>query len=96
MEEKLRNGNVILDIEPNGAFMVKSKLPEATLIFIAPPSMAELERRLRGRGDTPEEQIQLRLKRADWEMEQKAKYDHVVINDEAEACANEILKIIAG
>ena len=96
LEEKLRNGNVILDIEPNGAFMVKSKRPEATLIFIAPPSMAELERRLRGRGDTPEAQIQIRLKRADWEMEQKAKYDHVVINDEAEACANEILKIIAG
>lgn len=95
LDEKLAIGNVILDIEPNGAFMVRSKRPDAALIFIAPPSMEELERRLRGRGDTPEEQIQLRLKRAVWEMEQKPKYDHVVINDDAQACANEILNIIA-
>ncbi|MBQ9838790.1 MAG: guanylate kinase [Oscillospiraceae bacterium] len=95
LEEKLQLGHVILDIEPNGAFNVKAQRPDATLIFIAPPSLEELERRLRGRGDTPEEQITVRLERARWEMEQGKKYDHVVINAQVDACADEILKIIA-
>ena len=63
MEEKLTRGNVILDIEPNGAFNVKKERPDAVLIFIAPPSLEELERRLRGRGDTSEEQIRIRQDR---------------------------------
>ena len=70
-------------------------MPEAKLIFIMPPSDEELERRLRGRGDTPEDQIQIRLKRAEWEMKQRTWYDRVVVNDDAERCADEILKIIA-
>ncbi len=93
--EKMKHGHVLLDIEPNGAAQVKKNMPEATLIFIAPPSREELERRLRGRGDTPEEQIRIRLDRATWEMEQKDWYDYVVINDEVDRCAEEILKIIA-
>jgi guanylate kinase len=95
VEEKLEKGHVILDIEPVGAFNVRKAYPEATLIFIMPPSREELERRLRGRGDTPEDQIAMRLERAVWEMEQRHWYDHVVINDDAERCADEILKIIA-
>ena len=55
----------------------------------------ELERRLRGRGDTSEEQIQMRMERAVWEMEQRSWYDYVVVNDDAERCADEILNIIA-
>ena len=51
LEEKLEKGNVILDIEPVGAFAVKKARPDAILIFIAPPSWEELERRLRSRGD---------------------------------------------
>ena len=94
-EEKLRHGHLLLDIEPNGAKQVKQAAPEAVLVFIMPPSMEELERRLRGRGDTPEDQIQMRMKRAIWEMEQRFWYDHVVVNDDAERCAEEILKIIA-
>ena len=94
-EEKMRDGSVLLDIEPNGAKQVKAALPEAVLVFIMPPSMEELEKRLRGRGDTPEEQIAMRLERAVWEMEQRHWYDHVVVNDSAERCADEILKIIA-
>ena len=93
--EKMEKGHVLLDIEPNGAGQVKKNMPEATLIFIVPPTMEELERRLRGRGDTPEEQIQIRLERARWEMEQSKWYDRVVINDDADRCAEEILKIIA-
>ena len=95
-EEKMQTGSVLLDIEPNGAGQVKKAAPDAVLVFIMPPSMEELERRLRGRGDTSEEQIAMRLERAVWEMEQRHWYDHVVVNDDAERCADEILKIIAG
>jgi guanylate kinase len=95
VEEKLLRGHVILDIEPKGAEQVRRVRPDAVLIFIAPPCWEELERRLRGRGDTEEEQIQIRLERAIWEMEQRSWYDHVVINDDADRCAEEILKIIA-
>ena len=94
-EEKMERGYVLLDIEPNGAKQGKQSLPEAVLVFIMPPSMEELEKRLRGRGDTSDEQIAMRLERAVWEMEQRVWYDHVVVNDSAERCADEILKIIA-
>lgn len=95
LEEKLQTGSVILDIEPNGAFNVRRERPDAVLIFIAPPSLEELESRLRGRGDTSEEQIRVRQARVAWEMEQSKHYDHVVLNDRVEACAEKILKIIA-
>ena len=65
------------------------------MIFIMPPSREELERRLRSRGDTSEEQIIKRMKRAAWEMDQSVWYDYVVINNQVEACANQILEIIA-
>ena len=95
LNEKLETGSVILDIEPNGAFMVRKRRPDATLIFIAPPSMEELLRRLVGRGDTSAEQVKVRQERAQWEMDQSVHYDYVVVNDQVETCVNEILKIIA-
>ena len=95
VEEKLQKGPVILDIEPAGAQIVKQKRSDCVLIFIMPPSQEELERRLRGRGDTSDEQIELRLERAQWEMDQRSWYDYVVVNDQADACADQILKIIA-
>ncbi len=95
LEEKLLCGNVILDIEPNGAFAVRAKRPDAVLIFIAPPSMEELQRRLADRGDTSPEQIAIRRERAIWEMEQSKRYDYIVTNDQVDACAAEIEKIIA-
>ena len=94
-EAKMKTGHVLLDIEPKGAAQVRQAAPDATLIFIMPPSAEELERRLRGRGDTSEEQIALRMERAVWEMEQRSWYDHVVINDDAQRCADEILSIIS-
>lgn len=94
VEEKQKKGHVLLDIEPNGARNVKNNYPEAVLIFIMPPSVEELERRLRGRNDTPEDQITIRMERAKWEMEQRTWYDHVVVNDDPERCADEILRII--
>lgn len=94
-EEKQTHGPVLLDIEPAGAKQVRERVPDALLIFIMPPSLEELERRLRGRGDTSEEQIRMRMERAIWEMEQRSWYDHVVVNDDPERCAEEILQIIA-
>ena len=94
-EEKQQRGHVLLDIEPKGAEQVKKSMPEATLIFIMPPSMEELEKRLRGRGDTPEDQIAIRMERAIWEMDQRSWYDYVVVNDSVQRCAEEILNIIA-
>ncbi len=94
LEEKLARSNVILDVEPKGAKIVRQKCPDATLIFIMPPSMEELERRLRGRGDTTDEQIKLRMDRARWEMDQRHWYDHVVVNDKLEDCIADIAQII--
>ena len=85
---------VVLDIEPDGAFQVKRNYPDAALIFVTPPSLEELERRLRGRGDTPEEQIQVRMARAKWEIAQSDHYDYVVLNDDLDRCVAEILDII--
>ena len=92
--EKRQKGHVLLDIEPKGAAMVRQAMPDAVLIFIMPPSIEELEHRLRGRGDTPEDQIAMRMERAKWEMEQRFWYDHVVVNDDADRCAREILDLI--
>ena len=94
VEEKRAKGHVLLDIEPNGAKNVKNNYPEAELVFIMPPSVEELERRLRGRNDTPEDQIAIRMERAKWEMAQRNWYDHVVVNDDAGRCAEEILSLI--
>ena len=94
VEEKRAKGHVLLDIEPVGARNVKNNYPEAELVFIMPPSVEELERRLRGRNDTPEDQIAIRMERAKGEMAQRTWYDHVVVNDNAERCAQEILKLI--
>ena len=95
LEEKLTRGHVILDIEPNGAFAVRKARPDAVLVFVAPPSVEELERRLRGRGDTSEEQMKLRLERAAWELEQGKRYDHIIVNDTVENCAAQFCNIIA-
>ena len=95
LEEKLQTGSVILDIEPNGAFNVRRERNDAVLIFIAPPSLQELEDRLRGRGDTSEEQIKVRQARVAWEIEQSKHYDYRVVNDKVDTCASKILEIIA-
>ena len=92
---KTKTYNLVLDIEPVGALRVREIYPEATLIYIAPPSLDVLEQRIRKRNDTPEEQIKVRRERAAWEDAQKEKYDYVVINDVFEDCVAEILHIIS-
>ena len=93
--DKTKLGHMILDVEPNGARTVKELYPDAILIYIGAPSIEELQNRLRARKDTTEEQIAIRSERARWEDSQRDKYDYVVINDRVEACADEILNIIA-
>ena len=92
---KTRLGNMILDVEPKGALKIRQIYPEATLIFIDAPSVQVLEDRIRGRGDTNEEQIRVRLERARWELSQKDKYDHVVVNDVLDDCVAQVLRIIS-
>ena len=93
---KAQQGNMILDVEPVGAMRVREIYPEATLIYIAPPSLEVLQNRLRSRNDTPEDQIVLRSERAAWEDGQKDKYDFVVVNDVLEDAVAQVLQIIRG
>ncbi len=94
--EKLRNEgmNVILEIEVQGCLQVQEKEPDAITIFIVPPSMEELEARIRGRKSEPEEIIQQRLAKAESEMEMLNKYKYVVCNDDVELAADIVSVII--
>ena len=95
IREHTANGHAaLLDIDLQGYRQVKEKMPEAVGIFIVPPSIEELERRLRGRGTDSEEKIRQRLKIAETELKSVSEYDHVVVNDEVERAAAEILDII--
>ena len=94
--EKLRNEgmNVLLEIEVQGCMQVQEKEPNALTIFIVPPSMEELESRIRGRKSEPEEIIQQRLAKAQTEMEMLNKYKYVVCNDDVKLAADIISVII--
>ena len=85
---------VILVIEVEGAGNIKRMYPGATTIFILPPDMAELERRLRNRGTESEETIQTRLKRAETEIGRSVDYDEHVVNVQVETCAESLYSII--
>lgn len=87
--------DVILEIDVQGAMAVKKSMPDAILIFIAPPNMQELEKRLRARGTETEAQIQKRTAEAAREMEYKSEYDYIVINDDLTHAVEEIKEIIA-
>lgn len=86
--------NVLLEIEPQGALKIKEAFPDAVLVFIAPPSVAELKNRLLERGRETEEQIKERLSAAKWELEQSGRYNYVVINDDLAKCVNEVAEIL--
>ncbi|MBQ1532175.1 MAG: guanylate kinase [Solobacterium sp.] len=94
--EKLRNEgkNVLLEIEVDGCRQVREKCPDALTIFIVPPDMAELERRIRGRKSEPEEIVQQRLAKAAKELEQAAQYRYTVCNDDIDLAADIIRVII--
>ena len=89
-----RGKDVILDIERQGAVQVCAKRPETVRIFIAPPSWAELERRLTARGTDTPEKVQKRLIRAQVELEMAGDYDYFVINDTVEQAVEELRAIL--
>lgn len=86
--------NVFLEIEVQGGLQVMEKYPDILSIFILPPSMESLERRLRRRGTEDEETIQKRLKAAEEEMQYKNRYKYNVINGDLDVAVNEILDIL--
>lgn len=95
VEEQLAAGrDVLLEIDVQGALQVKEKMPEALLIFIAPPNLDELEKRLRGRNTETQEAIERRLTDAIGELDQQDKYDYVIVNDTVEQAVAEYLDIL--
>ncbi len=95
VEEMREQGkNVILEIEIKGAKQIMKKCPDALSIYIVPPSIEELERRLRERGTEDEETIMKRISKAKKEMKDTAFYEHVVCNDVLEVAVQEVREII--
>lgn len=95
VEEQLAKGkDVILEIEIQGMRKVKQMFPEMLPLFVTPPSAAELERRLRGRGTETEEVIKSRLLRAAGEADGVEDYEYIIINDDLQACVSQIHGIV--
>lgn len=95
VEKGLENDeNLLLEIDTKGALQVKNKMDNAVLIFILPPSLTELERRLRGRGTESEDAIQKRLATVESEMENSKQFNYTVVNDVVDKAVEEIENII--
>ena len=93
--ENINSGNsVITTIDVNGAMNVKKSFPNANLIFILPPSIKDLEKRLSDRGTESKEQIANRLSIAKSELKQAPNFNKQFINDDLQTCANEIIEYI--
>jgi len=86
--------NTILEIDTQGALQVKAKIPDAVLIFICPPSLEELEARLRGRGTEDEETIQKRLDFVKNELELAKQFDYQIVNDSVENAISRLQEVI--
>ena len=95
VEDKLSEGmNVILDIEIQGAAQVHKNKPEAVMVFIIPPSIDELRKRLNGRGTETEATIEARIQRAVQECGEAGFYDYIIINDDLDKASEELSSII--
>lgn len=95
VEQMLEDGkNVLLEIEPQGAMQVKKIFTDAILMFIVPPSMKELKKRLTERGRENEEQIEERLQAAQWEFGEALKYNKIFINDNLDECVQEVIEYL--
>ena len=86
--------DVILEIDVEGARQIREQLPEAVMILLVPPSMEELERRLRSRATENDGSIAERLAKARWELEQRDLFDQVVTNDDLERASSQVAAII--
>ena len=95
VEDRLTRGiDVILEIDPQGAIQVLKKMPEAILIYIDPPSLEELEKRLKGRGTEDSKTIQKRMDDSIELSKYKDRYQHVIVNDNFKTAAKELLAIL--
>lgn len=95
VEKQLLEGkDVILEIEIQGAMKIKEKIREAVLVFVTPPNMEELRKRLVGRGTESLEVIQSRMKRAGEEAEGMENYDYLLLNDDLDICVETLHQII--
>lgn len=95
VQKQLEAGkNVVLEIEIQGAMKIKKQFPSALLLFVMPPNIPELERRLTGRGTETPEVVAKRLKRACEEAEGIEKYDYILINDDLETCVRQLNEIV--
>lgn len=95
VEDMLENGkHVILEIEVQGAMKIREKCPEAVFVFILPPSLKELRRRLGKRGTEIEDVIERRLGEAAGEIRQAKKYDYAVVNGDLKAAVDDLKAII--
>jgi guanylate kinase len=88
--------DLVLEIDVQGALQVKRKLPGAVAVFVLPPSRAELERRIRARGQDSEDEIHRRLERARQEMLNYSSYDFAIINDDVQRAGREVQAIALG
>lgn len=96
LEHLARGDNVLLDIENDGAKQVKASYPDAVLVFIMPPSLAELERRLQSRGDTSPQDMARRLAIAEEQMSEAAeRFDFLVVNEDVAAVVDQIVPILS-
>ncbi|MFC2286725.1 MAG: guanylate kinase [Selenomonas sp.] len=96
VEEKLTAGeDILLEIDTQGAMKVREKFPEGVYIFILPPSLTELERRIRGRDTETEDVLQKRLAAAIGEIEAGKCYKYVVTNDEVDSAVESVCAILA-
>jgi guanylate kinase len=97
VEQALAAGrSLLLEIDWQGARQVRAAMPECITVFILPPSRAELERRLRGRGTDAEEVVQRRLRDAAGDMSHWAEFDHVVVNDDFTRAVEDMRAIVQG
>lgn len=95
VDDMLSEGyDVILEIEVVGAMKVKEKRPDCLMVFVAPPSIEELKRRLSGRGTESEEEVMRRINEAERELKCAEAYDYVIVNDEVSRAADELISII--
>lgn len=94
VEEKLRGGDVILEIDVDGALNVKAAKPDAVLVMIAPPDRQALYDRLKGRGTEDDDVIRMRMDRADYELGKSGLYDYVIINDDLNKAVEEVEAIL--
>jgi guanylate kinase len=91
---RLKGKAPLLDLETDGALAVKRAIPESVTIFVRAPTFAELERRLRARATESGGEIDKRLDRARRQLDQEGEFDHVIVNDDVDRAAHELLEIV--